>query len=393
MVSLTREQWLQVEALFADAYQQPAGHRLAWLERKGGKRSQDPAVIDEVRSLIAADEQDAAPPEITLISREPVEDAPALGEVFGHWRLVRLLGRGGMGEVYLAERAGADFQQQVAVKLLKRGVDTDAVLRRFLRERRILGRLHHPNIARLLDAGAAPDGRPYLVMELVNGQPISDWCAARHAGVRAILELMVEVCEAVHAAHRQQVVHRDLKPSNVLVDDDGVVKLLDFGIAKLVGEDDGEATQTVVGALATPRYAAPEQLLGLPVTPASDVYSLGMLLYELLTGTVPPSRRSTLIAYAGAQEHRAAPRPSAAAASAKACCRTKPRAASDRASWPAISTASCSRRSTISRSAATPAPRSWPTTCGAISTAGRCRRRRIPGSIWRASSWRATGYR
>ena len=271
-MSLTPGQWSQVEALFAEAYSFPAGQRLAWLQRKGGKRTADQAVIAEARALIAASEQDLPPPEIVLVSRE-APDGIAANEVLGHWRLLRLLGRGGMGEVYLAARADGAYQQQVAVKLLKRGVDTDAVLQRFLRERRILGRLNHPHIARLLDAGATADGRPYLVMELVNGLPISDWCATRRLGVRPLLELMVAVCEAVHAAHRQQVVHRDLKPSNVLIGDDGAVKLLDFGIAKLLGDDEGEATQTVLGITpATPRYAAPEQLLSQPVTPASDVY-------------------------------------------------------------------------------------------------------------------------
>jgi serine/threonine-protein kinase len=316
-MKLTREQWVLAEALFADAYAQPAGERLAWLERKG-RRMADTAVVEEVRALLQASESDSPEPELMLVSHEAGDEAPAMSGALGPWNLLRLLGRGGMGEVYLAERADGAYQQQVAVKLLKRGVDTDAVLQRFLRERRILGRLSHPHIARLLDAGAAPDGRPYLVMELVNGRPITEWCAERGLGVRPILELMVAACEAVHAAHRQLVVHRDLKPTNVLVDDDGMVKLLDFGIAKLVGEDEGDATQTVCGTtMATPRYAAPEQLLNQPVTPASDVYALGMLLYELLTGTLPAWRQNTLMAIAGAHNRYAVTRPSAAVASGK----------------------------------------------------------------------------
>jgi serine/threonine-protein kinase len=330
-MKLTREQWALAEELFADAHSQPAGQRLAWLERKG-RRMAETAVVEEVKALIEASELDSPVPEVLLVSGEPGDEAPAVTGALGPWKVVRLLGRGGMGEVYLAERADGTYEQQVAVKLLKRGVDTDAVLQRFLRERRILGRLNHPNIARLLDAGATADGRPYLVMELVNGQPINEWCAQREPGVRPILELMVAVCEAVHAAHRQLVVHRDLKPTNVLIDDEGMVKLLDFGIAKLVNEDDGDATQTVHGlTLATPRYAAPEQLLSQPVTPASDVYSLGMLLYELLTGTLPSWRRNMLMAVASAHNRSAVIRPSAAVAGGEGAPFKEPAARRQRA--------------------------------------------------------------
>ena len=197
------------------------------------------------------------------------------------------------------------------MKLLKRGLDTDAVVRRFLRERRILASLNHPNIAHLLDAGAIPDGRPYLVMEYVEGSPITRWCRQRGCSVRQILETMVAVCESVYAAHRQQVVHRDLKPSNVLVSEDGLPKLLDFGIAKLLGDDDGAMTRTSAAlAPATPQYAAPEQLLGLPITPASDIFSLGILLYELLTGVLPPWRQGASMAIASARENHAIQRPS-----------------------------------------------------------------------------------
>jgi len=313
-VSLTRDQWSQVKALFAEASEQPSRERLGWLKHKGRKRTQDPAVHAEVLALLETGEQEGPLESVVLVSREAMDETLPAGETLGPWRLLRPIGSGGMGEVYLAERADGAYQQQVALKLLKRGVDTNAVLKRFLRERRILGNLSHPNIARLLDAGAAPDGRPYLVMERVAGQPITEWCRERGLDLRPMLELMIGVCDAVHAAHRQQVVHRDLKPSNVLVGEDGIAKLLDFGIAKLLGEDDGELTQTAFGtALATPRYAAPEQLLGQPVTAASDVFSLGMLLYELLTGTLPPWRQNTLTALVGAKDRRAITRPSVAA--------------------------------------------------------------------------------
>ena len=303
-----------MEALFAEAYLQPPGRRLNWYERTGRKRATDPAVAAEAAALIAASDEDSPLAGISLTFHDPAEvPSPMVVELLGPWRLLRLLGRGGMGEVYLAERADGTYQQQVAVKLLKRGIDTDAVMRRFMRERRILGRLSHPNIARLFDAGAAPDGRPYLVMELVIGQPIDDWCTSRHLGVRAVLELMVAACEAVHAAHRQQIVHRDLKPSNVLVDEEGTVKLLDFGVAKLLGDDDDEATVTSLGAAPlTPQYAAPEQLLGQPVMPATDVYTLGVLLYELLTGQQPRWHQNALAAMAAMRDARPPTRPSAA---------------------------------------------------------------------------------
>jgi len=310
-MSLTRGQWSEIEALFAEAYEQPEETRARWLEREGGKHTQDPAVRAEVAGLFAAFDAGFLSQGVALVSHEAATESLPAGERLGPWRLLHPLGSGGMGEVYAAERADGAYEQQVALKLLKRGLDTNAVLKRFLRERRILGSLSHPNIARLLDAGAAPDGRPYLVMERVAGQPITEWCRAQALGVRPILELMVGVCDAVHAAHRQQIIHRDLKPSNVLVGEDGSAKLLDFGIAKLLGEEDAELTQTAFGAApATPQYAAPEQLLGQPVTAASDVFSLGMLLYELLTGTFPAWRQNTLTAIVGARDRRAIARPS-----------------------------------------------------------------------------------
>ena len=276
----------------------------------------DSAVIDEIKALLAADELDAPELEIKLISGEigaPVDAEPATGQTFGPWRLLRPIGRGGMGEVYLAERWDGAYEQQVALKLLKRGMDTDSVLQRFLRERRILASLNHPNIARLLDAGAAADGRPYLVMEYVQGHPVTKWSREHRPTLRQILELMVGVCEAVHAAHRQQVVHRDLKPSNILVGEDGAAKLLDFGVAKLVSDEEAEATLTSLGsAPLTPQYAAPEQLLGQPVTPATDVYALGVLLYELLTGQLPRGHENARAATWAVLDGPPPTRPSAA---------------------------------------------------------------------------------
>jgi serine/threonine-protein kinase len=223
-----------------------------------------------------------------LIAGMPDVDDPALepGTRLGPWRIVREVGRGGMGSVYLAERADDAFELQVALKVVKRGMDSAEVLRRFRDERRILASLDHPGIARMLDGGAASDGRPYLVMEYVEGEPIDRWCESRQLDVRQRVALIRDVCAAVHEAHRRLVVHRDIKPTNVLITANGTPKLLDFGIAKLLDDDDASATVTTARLL-TPAYAAPEQIAGDQITTATDVYSLGVLLHELLTGERP----------------------------------------------------------------------------------------------------------
>jgi serine/threonine-protein kinase len=230
---------------------------------------------------------------------DPAEDeAAVIGQTIGAYRTIRLLGRGGMGVVLLAERIDGQFEKQVALKLLRSGLGSADIQRRFLRERQILARLDHPNIARLLDGGVSADGRPYFVMEYVEGSPIDESCARRSADVEEVLGLLVLCCRAVATAHGQLVVHRDLKPSNILVTDAGELKLLDFGIAKVL---EGESTEvpletalTRVGAqLLTPRYAAPEQIMGEPLSTATDVYSLGVVLYELLTGALPHRRAGT----------------------------------------------------------------------------------------------------
>ncbi len=237
------------------------------------------------------------------------------GEILGVYRLIEPLGRGGMGEVYLAERADGRFEQKVALKLVKRGMDSREILRRFARERRILARLEHPGIARLLDAGETPGGRPYFVMERVDGQRITEYCRTRSLRLEDRLQLMAVCCDAVDAAHRNLVVHRDLKPSNILVTADGQVKLLDFGIAKLLGEDDAETHITRQGGrVLTASYAAPEQILGGNVTVATDVFALGVVLYELLTGVLPYDRGATTpLELAARVQHETAERPSAAA--------------------------------------------------------------------------------
>jgi murein DD-endopeptidase MepM/ murein hydrolase activator NlpD len=216
-----------------------------------------------------------------------------------------------MGEVFLAERADGAFEQRVALKLVKRGMDSEEIVRRFERERQILARLEHPGIARLLDGGTAPDGRPYFVLELVAGEPILAYCRRVKASFEERLRLVIDACEAVDAAHRSLVVHRDLKPSNLLVSAEGQVKLLDFGIAKLLAEAPEEIATQQMRMLLTPAYAAPEQILGEPVTTATDVYALGVILYELLTGRSPHPRGRTPAAVASDAGGETVERPSA----------------------------------------------------------------------------------
>ncbi|HEY0428024.1 MAG TPA: protein kinase [Pyrinomonadaceae bacterium] len=215
---------------------------------------------------------------------------PMIGRRIGVFELKKAIGRGGMGTVYLAERADGEFDQSVAVKLIRRGMDSDLILKRFRRERQILAALNHPNIAYFYGGGSTADGLPYFVMEYIEGRRIYQFCDENKLNITERLEIFRQVCEAVEAAHQIQVIHRDIKPSNILVKADGKVKLLDFGIAKVLdaeldaGENEPTATQMRV---LTPEYASPEQVCGEPVTAASDIYSLGVVLYELLTGHRP----------------------------------------------------------------------------------------------------------
>jgi serine/threonine-protein kinase len=219
---------------------------------------------------------------------EPEEELG--GQRIGHWLIERRVARGGLATVYLAHRDDGEFEQDVAFKVLRRGLDTDDVVSRFRAERQILSSLEHPSIARILDGGALPDGRPYLVLEFVAGLPITAWCEARDADLRTRLRLMITVLRALQHAHARLVVHRDVKPSNILVTDDGAVKLLDFGIAKLldpVGSAKAPVLTRTGVALLTPGYGSPEQHAGRPVTTASDIYQAGLVLFELLTGRRP----------------------------------------------------------------------------------------------------------
>jgi serine/threonine protein kinase/Flp pilus assembly protein TadD len=282
--------WDRIDAVLEQVLDlSPEARRDALDDLCGG----DPELREAVERLLTADESAGSFLETPALEAAAVfltdeSDPPTgrAGDLIGPYRLVRPLGHGGMGSVYLAERADGQFEQQVALKLTRAGLASSEVARRFREERQILAHLEHPNIAGLLDGGVTADGEPWFAMEYVAGEPLTTWCDARRLGLRERVRLFESVCDAVHYAHRSLVVHRDLKPSNILVDAEGRVRLLDFGIAKVldeVGDRAGDGTRTGLWVL-TPEYGAPEQVRGDPVTTATDVYALGAVLFELLTG-------------------------------------------------------------------------------------------------------------
>ncbi|MGH9939832.1 MAG: protein kinase domain-containing protein, partial [Blastocatellia bacterium] len=296
---MTPERWKQVEEIFNAALDHPVDEREAFLTEACGD---DPSLRQHVVHLINCHEQAGDFIEgRAAVSGDSSDEAVTLqldsmvGRQIGAYKLVREIGRGGMGAVYLAVRADQEFRQRAAIKLLKRGMDTDFIIRRFRNERQILAALNHPNIARLLDGGTTSDGLPYFVMEYIEGLPIHRYCDTRQLTIAERLRLFRQVCAAVSYAHEQQVIHRDIKPGNILVTEDGTPKLLDFGIAKILDPDLAADTldPTVTAMrLMTPDYASPEQARGELVTPATDQYSLGVLLYELLTGRRPYQLRN-----------------------------------------------------------------------------------------------------
>jgi len=288
--TLPPESWQRIEELYLAALEHAPEARSAWLTQACPDND---ALRHEVESLLAADGRagdflERRVSEQFSVSFPKLFPGFGLGHQIGSYRLVREIGQGGMGAVYMAERTDGEFHQRVAIKLVRQGFESDFLLRRFRHEREILARLEHPNIARLLDGGTTPEGVPYLAMEFVEGQPIDEYCRQRQLSLPARLELFRTVCAAVQYAHQTFVIHRDLKPGNILVTADGTPKLLDFGIAKLLDPENALGKSTLTQQLPmTPEYASPEQADGSLITTASDVYSLGVILYQLLTGQRP----------------------------------------------------------------------------------------------------------
>ena len=293
---MTPERWRQVEEIFQAALDLSPEERKHYVSNVC---AQDTELKRDVESLLSQydsagellDQPVYGNTEMSVFESFIEDKDPMIGRRLGAYRIEREIGRGGMGAVYEASRADNEFNKRAAIKLVKRGMDTDFILRRFRKERQILAALDHPHIAGLLDGGTTEDGLPYFVMEFIEGQPLYSYCDTHQLNVSERLKLFRSICDAVHYAHQKQVVHRDIKPSNVLVTSEGVPKLLDFGIAKLLnpqiaGDITHDPTATAM-RLMTPEYASPEQVQGAPTTPTTDVYSLGVLLYELLTGHRP----------------------------------------------------------------------------------------------------------
>lgn len=304
---MSPERWQRIEAVFQAAIDLSLQERKKFLEAECGE---DVDLRLEVERLLASDDSAAdfiespiwtdssflntsAKKEISDSFNEAALDDAAdgyLGKLVGAFRLTREIGKGGMGAVYLGERADGEFEQRVAIKLIKRGMDSDFIIRRFRHERQILASFEHPFIARLLDGGTTPEGVPYFVMEFVEGKTFYTYCDSGRLELRERLKLFQKVCSAIEYAHGKQIIHRDIKPSNILINRNGSPKLLDFGIAKILDpnliHESMNPTASMLRMM-TPDYASPEQVQGYDVTPASDIYSLGVLLYELLTGHRP----------------------------------------------------------------------------------------------------------
>ena len=292
---MNSSEWQQIKEIFNTVIDLPDDERAEFWEKL------DENILQKVKNLIKANDDannfivEPAFVDVGLVDEN--ETDLYVGKQIGDYKILDEIGQGGMGTVYLAVKADESYNKKVAIKLIKRGMDTAAVLKRFVMERQILAQLENPNIASLLDGGSTADGLPYLVMEYIEGVPVTKFCDLHELSIKERLELFRKICAAVSYAHQNLVIHRDLKPSNILVTTDGIPKLLDFGIAKLLNPDwsleTDEATATAF-RLMTPEYASPEQIRGLPITTASDVYSLGVVLYELLSGERPYKIESRL---------------------------------------------------------------------------------------------------
>ena len=288
---MTSESWQKVKEIFHAALELSANEREPFIKNACGA---DENLLKEVETLFEAHDEAERFIEKPAIApmTDLIEDSASFsreGQIIGAYKIEREIGKGGMGAVYLAERADQEFEKKVAVKLIKRGYDTDEIIKRFRSERQILATLEHPFITRLIDGGATDDGLPYLVMDYVEGLPLTQFADKNELSINERLKLFLQICSAVQYAHRNLIIHRDLKPSNILVGADGTPRLLDFGIAKLTATNAAqtlEKTFTVFQAM-TPEYASPEQVSGAIVTTSSDIYSLGVILYELLTGHRP----------------------------------------------------------------------------------------------------------
>jgi serine/threonine protein kinase len=289
---MKQERWKQVREVLDKAIDVPPSELPGFLDRAC---SGDPELRAEVESLVQSHQQagtgflekpaldlnvgDLASPEVAKAR---------IGRRVGVYQILEQIGEGGMGEVYRAVRADGQYDKEVAIKFVRAGLDSSSVLERFRNERQVLASLDHPNIARLFDGGTTEDGIPYLVMELIEGTPIDDYCDANQLSVTQRLRLFLQVCSAIQYAHQRLVIHRDIKPGNILVTKDGVPKLLDFGIAKIF-DPAASSKATLINPM-TPEYASPEQIRGETITTATDVYSLGVVLYQLLTGRSPYPR-------------------------------------------------------------------------------------------------------
>ncbi len=285
--------WKKIKSIFESAIELPYNQRHDFVDKEClGNES----IKQEVEALLFAFENSGSfleEPGIDFTYLQNIdEDDLFIGKQFGAYKIEKKIGTGGMAYVYLARRADNEFEQTAALKIIKRGMDTDEIVRRFKHERQTLANLDHPNIAKIIDGGTSDDGLPFFVMEYIDGIPITEYCDLNKLSVDQRLELFIKVCSAVNYAHQNLIVHRDLKPSNILITSDGTPKLLDFGIAKLLSEEQNANTMALTrdgSKLMTVEYASPEQVKGGKITTASDIYSLGVLLYELLTGHLPYS--------------------------------------------------------------------------------------------------------